>query len=95
MSTGQRRGTKVRPSPRRLLAPLVGALAAAGAWAALVVLAVRLGRDATNLSTWAPAVAVTAAAVVCMLVVFSLLSRAWGMVRGVEAARRAPGRRRR
>jgi hypothetical protein len=95
VGTGQPQETKTSTSPRRLLLPLLGAVVAAAAWAALVVLAVDLGRDASGVSSWAGAVVATLAAVVCMLVVFALLAHAWAILHGVEPARRTPGHRRR
>lgn len=60
---------------------------AAAAWLALVVVAVRLGQG----SRWVLAVAVTVAAVGCLLVVFTLLSSWWKAYRG-EPSTRASGR---
>jgi len=74
--------------------PLGGAFLATAAWLGLVVLAVRLGREASDVWTWASAVAATVAAIACLLVVFALLSRAWAAAHDAAPLRRTPGRRR-
>ena len=79
----------------RALVTLVGALLAAAAWAGLVVLAVRWGRDADDATAWALTAAAGTVAVACMLVLFALLSRSWALWHGTAPPRRPPGRRRR
>jgi membrane protein implicated in regulation of membrane protease activity len=78
-----------------VLPPLAGAVIAAGAWAGLVVLAVRLGRIASDVSSWALAAGVTLAAVLCLLLAFTLIARTWAALHGDDPPRRTPGRRRR
>jgi hypothetical protein len=98
MSLGQRDAPDVAARQRRLpaaVAVFVGAVIAAGAWAGLVVVAVRWGRDAHDVGAWALTVAAVTAGVACMLLLFALLSRSWALLNGTAPARRAPGRRRR
>jgi tellurite resistance protein TehA-like permease len=77
MSAGRRRAEMPsRPTPLLAAPSLAGGVVAAAAWLALVVAAVRLGQA----SRWVPAVAVTVAAVGCLLLVFALLSRTWSVL---------------
>jgi hypothetical protein len=102
VSAGRRRAEKkAEPRPVRLPAVLlhaVGVLAAAGAWVYLVNAAITFGQAARDGrgAAWAVCAGATFGAAVCLLLVFVLLARGWGLLglRTERAPKRSSGGRR-
>jgi len=90
VSTGRRRAEKVKsPSGiarfRRTPAHLLGALVASAAWLFLVRAAILFGRaarDGNGVLGWVFTAAASLGAVLCLMLVLTLLSRAWSAFAG-------------